>query len=232
MAALTAFLHTMGYGLCHQLPERSFFGGGVQVPVCARDTGIYLGVIVSVVLISRLHGGARPTGLPTRSGWLAIALMIGVMALDGVTEYSGLRPTTNEIRLITGLTSGFAIGALIAPMINDGLWKLSSPERVLNTPRRLALWLLGVPVSYVIVYWGFPLLGAGYPAFIAIVILTTLTAVNLVMVAIMPPFERRATRLRDAWPALAVACALGVLEIWGAAMLRVGLVSLVRGLLG
>ena len=49
---LQGFLHWMGYGLCHQLPERSFFGGGVQVPVCARDTGIYFGVLISLALIA------------------------------------------------------------------------------------------------------------------------------------------------------------------------------------
>ena len=55
MHALRSLLHGMGYGLCHQLPERSFFGGGVQVPVCARDTGIYIGVLLSLFLIAVLH---------------------------------------------------------------------------------------------------------------------------------------------------------------------------------
>ena len=119
MVWLQALLHWMGYGLCHQLPERSFFGGGVQVPVCARDTGIYFGVLLSLGLVSVIHKGSRPRGFPTRAGWVAIAMMIATMAVDGGTEYAGLRGTTNELRLITGLLSGFAIGALIAPMIND-----------------------------------------------------------------------------------------------------------------
>ena len=120
-----ALLHGMGYGLCHQMPQRSFFGGGIQVPVCARDTGIYVGVLLSVLLISVLHRGSRPRGMPSMAAWVAMTLMVGAMAFDGVTEYLGMRATTNELRLITGLLAGFAIGALVTPMVNDELWRTS-----------------------------------------------------------------------------------------------------------
>jgi uncharacterized membrane protein len=229
---LQSLLHSFGYGLCHQLPERSFFGGGVQVPVCARDTGIYFGVLVSVALISLLHRGSRPTGLPTPAGWVTIVLMIGAMALDGVTEYAGLRSTTNELRLITGLLSGFAIGALIAPMVNDELWRRSSGERVLNTLSRLTLWLLAVPVSYAVVYWGLPLLGAVYPVLVALSIVATLVLVNLVIVCVLPVFERRAESVLDTWAPVLAALALSALEIWGSAQLRLATMALARSLVG
>jgi uncharacterized membrane protein len=218
----------MGYGLCHQLPERSFFGGGVQVPVCARDTGIYFGVLISFAIIAALHRGVRPRGMPTRAGWVMIVLMIGTMALDGGTEYAGLRGTTNELRLITGLLSGFAIGALITPMVNDELWRTSSGERVLSTPWRMALWLAAVPVSYAIVYWGLPYLGAAYPLLVAVAIVATLVLVNLVMVCVLPVFERRAVRVVDAWAPALVALLLSFLEIWGSGMLRSATVALAR----
>jgi uncharacterized membrane protein len=225
VVVLQAILHWEGYGLCHQLPERSFFGGGVQVPVCARDTGIYLGVLISVWLISVLHRGSRPRGLPTRAGWVAIALMVGTMALDGVTEYAGLRGTTNELRLITGLLAGFAIGALLTPMINDELWRRGSSERVLDTPWRLAWWLAAVPVSYALVYWAFPLLGVVYPVLVGVAIVATLTAVNLVIVCMLPPLERRGDTWLAVWPALAAGVALAFAEIWLSALLRTAFVS-------
>ena len=222
---LQAILHWIGYGLCHQLPERSFFGGGVQVPVCARDTGIYLGVLLSLAIIAVVHRGSRPRGLPTRAGWFAIALMAGAMALDGGTEYAGLRGTTNELRLITGLLAGFAIGAVIAPMINDELWRTGSNERVLDTPWRLAIWLSAVPIAYAVVYWAMPLLGVGYPILVAIAIVATLTAVNLVMVSMLPAFERQADGLWQALPPIAVAVAVSFVEIWLAGLLRTALVA-------
>lgn len=232
MLAVQTFLHWMGYGLCHQLPERSLFGGGVQVPVCARDTGIYFGVLISLGLVSLLHGKTRPRGLPTRAGWVAIVIMIGTMALDGGSEYAGLRGTTNELRLITGLLSGFAIGALLAPMINDELWRTGSPGRVLDTPWRLAVWLAAVPVAYVAVYWGLPLLGVGFPLLVAAAIVGTLVSVNLIMVCMLPPFERRAETLPGAWRPLLIALAVAVAEVWLSGLMRAGMVAFARTLGG
>lgn len=223
---LQSALHWLGYGLCHQLPERSFFGGGVQLPVCARDTGIYLGFCVSLVLISLLHRPERPRGFPTTWGWVAFALMFGSMAVDGGTQFVGLRASTNELRLITGLLSGFAIGMLITPMLNDTAWRVSNNRRVLDPLWRLGVFVAVVPVAYVAIWWGAPLLGIGYPILVALAILTTLTCVNMVMVCITPWFERRASRFVDLWPSILASLLLTLLEIWLSAMLRVGLVAL------
>jgi uncharacterized membrane protein len=229
---LQSLLQWMGYGLCHQLPERSFFGGGVQVSVCARDTGIYIGILLSLAMIAAVHRGSRPRGFPTRAGWVAIALMIGAMAIDGVTEYSGLRPTTNELRLITGLLAGYAIGALIAPMINDELWRGGSRERVLNTPWRLAIWIASVPVAYAAVYWALPLLGVGYPILVAVAIVAALVAVNLIMVCMLPVFERRADTWRQTIAPIAVAIVVAFVEIWLSALLREAFVTTANRIIG
>jgi len=225
--AIEAILHWTGYGLCHQLPSRSFFGaGGYQVPVCARDTGIYFGILLSLAIIAALHRPERPRGMPTRTGWIAIPLMIGAMALDGGTEYAGLRGTTNELRLITGLLAGFAVGALLAPMLNDELWRSSARSKVLDTPWRFAVWIAAVPIAYAVIYWVLPLLGIGYPILVALAIVAALTAVNLVIVAMLPIFERRFDTLLQAWPAILGALVAAVAEIWFAALLRVGLNAL------
>ena len=161
---IQSFLQWLGFGLCHQLPERSFFGGGTQVPVCARDTGIYLGFMLSLILIALVHRGDRPREFPAPAGWVAIALMIGAMGVDGVSSYAGLRPTTNDLRLITGLLAGYAIGAVLTPMLNDEFWRTGSRERVLDPTWRLLAWLATVPVAFVAIRFGAPLLGVGYPA--------------------------------------------------------------------
>jgi len=224
---IQSFLHWLGFGLCHQLPERSFFGGGTQVPVCARDTGIYLGFLISLIVISAVHKGDRPREFPAPAGWVAIALMIGAMGFDGVSSYAGFRTTTNDLRLITGLLAGYAIAALLAPMLNDEFWRTGSRQRVLAPTWRLLAWLASVPVAFVAIRYGAPWLGVGYPLLVAATIVATLTAVNLVMVCLTPPFERKADRITDAWAAILIAVALSVLEIWLSALLRLWIESTV-----
>jgi len=223
---LQSFLHWLGFGLCHQLPERSFFGGGIQAPVCARDTGIYVGFLVSLTLISFLHGSRRPRGFPAVPGWIAIGLMIAAMGWDGVSSYAGFRTTTNDLRLLTGLTAGFAIAAILAPMLNDEVWRTGTSERILSPSWRLGAWLASVPVTFVLVRWGGPLLGVGYPLLVAVAVLATLTAVNLVIVCLTPAFERKAEHLSDAWLAILIALLIAVLEIWLSGLLRYGLIAL------
>jgi uncharacterized membrane protein len=224
---IQSFMHWLGFGLCHQLPERSFFGGGVQLPVCARDTGIYIGFCVALVVIWLLHRPERPREFPTTWGWVAFTLMVGSMALDGGTQLIGLRSSTNELRLITGLLCGFAIAMLMAPMLNDSVWRLSNNRRVLDPAWRLGVFVAVVPVVYVVVWWGAPALGIGYPVLAAAAVIATLVSVNMVMVCLTPWFDRKAARLIDAWPAALVALALTFAEVWLAGLLRLGLVALV-----
>jgi len=224
---LAQALHWLGFGLCHQLPERSFFGGGLQVPVCARDTGIYVGFVLSLAVIALLDRGRRRSELPS---WPVLVLggaMVLIMVWDGVTSYTGLRTTTNDIRLITGLLTGWALPLLVAPLVNSQLWTLNSGERVLSGWRDVAGWLVPLPVAFVLVRSVFPRLGVAYPVIVAVCIIATFVSVNLIIATLVPRLERRATSLISAWPALLVGLALTVAEVGGTAWLRAWLQSLV-----
>jgi hypothetical protein len=84
-------------------------------------------------------------------------------------------------------------------------------------------------VSFVALWWGGPALGAAYAVATSAAILITLTAVNLVLVLLAPPFEQKAEKLRDAWLPILLALGLTTLEIAAAAWLRLVLLSLVAG---
>ncbi len=220
-------MHWLGYGLCHQLPVRSFFAGGHQLPVCSRDTGIYLGFTVALLLMAVFDRGRHRSGMPP--AWL---LGVGVAALallgwDGVTSYAGLRPTTNLIRLATGTGTGFALALVVVPLLGTQLWKRRSDERVLGSPLEGLLWCVAIPVTVAAAWWGGPLAGVVYPLVTAVAILTTFGAVNLVLVSLAPVFERRFEHFGDI--GLAALCAFGltVLELGAAGWLRAVLLSLV-----
>lgn len=80
---------------CHRLPSRSFFIDGRQLHLCARCTGLSVGVSVSLLLI------------PLRAylvGVFALACMF--LLFDGMTQYFGLRESTNAVRFATGVAVG------------------------------------------------------------------------------------------------------------------------------
>jgi len=227
---LETFTGWFGYGLCHQLPERSFFGGGLQVPVCARDTGLYVGFVVSLAVCAWLHRGERPRDFPGRAVWAVMGLFLILFAWDGVSSYAGLRASNNGLRLITGLGVGFSAAVILIPMLNDQLWTRSSSIALLNGKRRLAIWLGCIPLTWAVVWWTGPLLDIAYPLLVIASIIATLTTINLVIVSMIPRFDRAAAGLSDlAFPVVvSVAVALG--EIWAAGALRDALVAGVSAL--
>ncbi|MDF1541793.1 MAG: DUF2085 domain-containing protein [Anaerosomatales bacterium] len=216
---LQAVLDSVGYGLCHQLPERSFFGGGLQAPVCARDAGIYIGFAIALAILSLMRRD-RPSQPPTTAVNVVLALGVIAMGIDGVTSYAGLRVTTNELRLLTGLMTGFALAAWIAPVLSSELWRRPGPGRVLEGARDVGAYLAALVLSYLVVWYGAPYLGVIYPVLTAATIIVTFATVNLVIVCLLPSFERRATRLRDAWVPILIAVGLSALQIAGSAWLK------------
>jgi uncharacterized membrane protein len=219
-------LQIFGYGLCHQLPERSLFAGGLQLPVCARDTGIYLGFVVSLLLIVMVSRHRRPTEFPSWPLLLLGGAFIGAMAIDGVTSYAGLRATTNDLRLITGLLAGYALPLVAVPIVNSQMWRTVSRERPLPRLRDVLVWVASVPITYVTVRWGLPYLGVAYPLMVVAAVLVTFVCVNLVFVCFIPRFERVTDRLRDAWPQILIALALTAGQLAAAGWLRLFLEGL------
>ena len=217
---IDTFLHWFGFGLCHQLPARSFFAGAHQVPVCARDTGIYLGFAISFALIAWIDRGRRRSGLP---GWPVLVLaglFVAVMAWDGFTSYAGLRVTDNVLRLATGLLAGWALPVVVHPMVTGSLWRKSSPERSMSGPHDVWLWVLPIPVVFAVVYWVMPAFGVWYPLLVVAAVMATFVSVNMIIAVLPARFDRTFDRLRDAWAPLLIAFVLSAAEIALAGWLR------------
>jgi uncharacterized membrane protein len=105
-------LWNIGYSICHQIPARSFFEGGYQLPMCARDTGTYLGflAVFAIFLVFRRQGKAqRPELLIIAAG----AIGIGFYTLDGFASQLDLYETNNFLRLASGLMMGIGMGMFL-----------------------------------------------------------------------------------------------------------------------
>ena len=135
----------IGYALCHQLTERSFFIHEHQSPLCARCTGMYLGFLISVIfLIARRR--ARAARVPA-AGIIAVLIgFITIMGIDGVNSTISIIPgapqlyhTTNIHRIVTGTLFGMGIAMLFLPIFNSAIWAQPTGDRTIKNWRELAI---------------------------------------------------------------------------------------------
>jgi uncharacterized membrane protein len=99
--------------MCHGRVERSLLLFDIPMPICARCTGIYLG------LLAGLAGFWLIRFVSEKSMRIAAFIAVTPLAIDGLTQLSGFRESTNTLRMATGLVTGLAFG----------LWILAAVER-------------------------------------------------------------------------------------------------------
>ena len=94
---------------CHCRPERSFFYKGIQFPICARCTGMLLGMILGLATmwawIPRL--------------WLLILIMLPLIA-DGTIQKRTRYESTNSRRLLSGVLYGYALTGAVWLYLRSG----------------------------------------------------------------------------------------------------------------
>src|SRR6266487_4606929 len=77
-ASMMDRLRWLDSGICAQLLTHSFYPGGERLPLCARNTGIYLGFLVTLITLYAT-GRGRTQRLPPTS--INIALACGVISM-------------------------------------------------------------------------------------------------------------------------------------------------------
>ena len=113
MNFLAKFIYYVGDLNCHQLSQRSYSYNDNQMSFCARDTGIFLGLVLGFMYASRKK---IILTLP-----LVIATLLPI-GLDGTIQLLTDYESTNPKRLRTGLIAGVVTGIAIK-IIADSLDK-------------------------------------------------------------------------------------------------------------
>jgi uncharacterized membrane protein len=212
---LTWLMDQVGFAICHQLSERTIAYGSRVMPVCARDTGIFLGFAACFIALLLAYG-RKPRRYPTWPKLLVLALFILPTALDAVTSYAGLRESGNLIRLATGSLAGTGLAALVFPLA------VSSTEPDNGTEERLlafgSWWsvalLLCIPVAVTLLvqpdwpgaYWFWA------PA-VTLSIVFTLFVLNFTLIALAAVWIRGEHRVPGPAPLAGIALAAALLEI-------------------
>ncbi len=213
---IISLAHWFGSAVCHQWPAHSYFIAGVELPLCARCTGMYLGALLTILYHTWRH--PRAIGMPRPWVLVAMVLFFVMWGGDGVNSFSdylgfpSLYPPQNILRLTTGALMGVTLGSLIYVMFNSLVWQRVSPEPILATSREFLglLGLIGLLILTIATQWD----GLLYPVQIASLI-AILTLNGGLMTAMAANLMRRAANnWREARPALTVGLliALGYLD--------------------
>ncbi|MCL2402979.1 MAG: DUF2085 domain-containing protein [Coriobacteriia bacterium] len=207
-------LNIFGFGLCHQFPERSFDFAGVLWAVCARCSGIYVGLVFALVALLFAYRLKQRHGFMAWPYWLFLAAGLAFMGWDGVTSYAHMRETTNFLRWITGIGMGASLAPLVYFLLANNLAKKSLDEPVMGGGVRP--WIavaVSMLASFVLVYPAGPWLGGVGAVIAAICIWITFSLLALVLLGILKPFYRKVENWRNLVIPGALAMILGLLLI-------------------
>lgn len=101
--------------ICHQRPARSFTIAGVQLPVCARCSGLYVAGAAGALVALVVTGGRAPAG--SRGLRIALALAAAPTAITVAIEWSGLAFPSNMLRALSALPLGAVAGWVFVRML-------------------------------------------------------------------------------------------------------------------
>ncbi len=152
-------LDAIGYAVCHRISERSFQIGSIQLPLCARCSGMYLGAMTGLVFQAVV--GRRRGKMPPWSVIIPLLLFVVAFGVDGSNSYlylikqvtpgalaniPNIYIPNNTLRLLTGSGMGLGIAAVLYPAFNQTVWADSVDRRALPGLKTFGL-LLGIQIA-------------------------------------------------------------------------------------
>lgn len=197
-----------------------------QLPLEARDFGIYVGFLVTWGYIVAI-GRGRAKGMPPP--WLLVTLIgfVAIMGFDGINAFlydlqvvPHLYTPRLELRLATGLLCGVAFAGLLVPVVNYSLWHENDMRPVMENWREFLGALALMVVLFVLNASRLGILY--YPLAIAtsasVPILVGL--INMVFAISVFGREGSAATWRDALNPFAVGVAFALIELGAMSILR------------
>lgn len=195
-------LDAVGYAVCHRIPERSFFIDGIQLPLCARDTGMFSGALLGITSFAVVQR-KRVAQFPRRPFLFVLAAFFLVWGFDGFNSYMLLLRgqvliymPQNWLRLVTGAFMGVTLSSFVVPLFNSAVWKpeLTSGEPSVaswRTVARLACIAVGI---IAVVLWQPDFLYGPIALISTLGVLTLLVVVNMLLVILLMKRESRHER--------------------------------------
>lgn len=214
----------IGYSVCHRIEARSFFIGDRQTPLCARCSGMYLGMLVSLLYLLRY---GRRMEFPPLKITLPLSLFFLAFGVDGLNSFLQFFPNApalyqpeNYLRLATGAGLGMLVPLFLVPVFHQTMWANPVEKPVLERWGQV-LPLLGlVALTALAVYSEIAWLL--YPlAVLSAITVPVILGISYTLIWVMIAHkENQYTSLKQAW--------IPLLAGFTTAMLQIGLIDLLR----
>lgn len=228
----------VGYAVCHRITDRSFTIAGRQLPLCARCTGMFLGVTLTFAVLG-LAGRRRWSMLPPLRVMLALIGFVGFMAIDGINSYSHFFPNfphlyepQNWLRLTTGMGAGLAMGIILFPALAQSLWRDQEVRPAIENFRELAGLMLLAGLAIVLVLSNQPTILYVLGMASALGVVLVLTAINGTALLILTRRDAQATNWGQALRPLTIGLVLALTQIAIISFLRFTWTGTLTGLPG
>lgn len=101
-------VYWIGDAECHQLSDRSYYLNDNQMPFCARDFGLFLGLPLGFGIASFHRTRLKP--------WLYLLALVP-LAVDGGIQAVTSYESNNPLRLVTGLLAGLGMALLLSEFV-------------------------------------------------------------------------------------------------------------------
>jgi uncharacterized membrane protein len=219
----------VAYAVCHRIELRSFHLGDRPLPLCARCTGLYLGVMLTFAFFAfsgRLKSGQNPP----RRLWIPLVIFGALYVGDGLNSYlhffpaaPHVYPPSNSLRLITGTFAGVALVNVVVPTMNQVLWSDWRRDAALRSWRELGLLSVGASGLILLVSTGNPLVLYPLALISSLGVILMLSMLYTTLVVMMTGWQNFPGRWIGILPAALAGVAL--------AFLQIGFVDLIRYLL-
>ncbi len=90
------------YLFCHGIPDRCLTIRGHPFLICARCTGLLIGIAVGFLVPAAQYLGSVAS--------IGVAFLLGApLLVDGLTQLVGPRQSTNPLRVVTGVLAGLGL---------------------------------------------------------------------------------------------------------------------------
>jgi uncharacterized membrane protein len=210
-------MYSVVHGVCAQIHNVEV--GGLDLPLCARNTGIYSSYLITTISLVAL-GRIRAAKLPPWPITTALLGFVVIMGIDGVNSMMvdlfmpHLYTPQNWLRTLTGIGMGTSVAVLLLLILNISLRRdYDNQQRIIGNWLELggallinALVVLAIYGNVGVLYW--PIAAAAWLGITGV-----LYSVNLLLTALFMRYEGTSTRVAQLAKPGTVALVVTLIEL-------------------